>query len=224
MTPLRELTRLNLLRFRRMLGLMAFYYAVMHFSVWLVLDRQLDWPRILAGPGQAALYRARVHGAPDADPAGGDLLGRRGAAARGAAWRKLHRLAYPATALAAIHFVWLVKAWPLEPLLYAAGVAGAARLAGAARTAPAGAGARDGRLSAGEGAQKIRHAGAFFACTTPPGLLSSPAPAARASFAVGKIEGSGSLLRSKYGAMGCRRLSGSLKCRDDEGICGRFGP
>ena len=39
------------------------------------------------------------------------------------AWRRLHRLAYPATALAAIHFVWLVKAWPLEPLLYAAGVA-----------------------------------------------------------------------------------------------------
>ena len=70
-TPLRELTRLNLLRFRRMLGLMAFYYVVMHFSVWLVLDRQLDWPRILAGSRQASLHRARFHGAADADPAGG---------------------------------------------------------------------------------------------------------------------------------------------------------
>ena len=39
-------------------------------------------------------------------------------------WRRVHWLAYPATALAAIHFVWLVKAWPPEPLLYAAGVAG----------------------------------------------------------------------------------------------------
>ena len=35
------------------------------------------------------------------------------------AWRKLHRLAYVATALGAIHFVWLVKAWPPEPLIYA---------------------------------------------------------------------------------------------------------
>jgi sulfoxide reductase heme-binding subunit YedZ len=39
------------------------------------------------------------------------------------AWRRLHRLAYPATALAAIHFVWLVKAWPPEPLVYAGAVA-----------------------------------------------------------------------------------------------------
>ena len=40
----------------------------------------------------------------------------------GAAWRRLHRLAYPATLFAAVHFVWLVKAWPLEPLLYLAAV------------------------------------------------------------------------------------------------------
>ena len=46
-TPLREVTGVNLLRFRRMLGLMAFAYATIHLSVWLVFDRQLDWPRIL---------------------------------------------------------------------------------------------------------------------------------------------------------------------------------
>jgi sulfoxide reductase heme-binding subunit YedZ len=40
-----------------------------------------------------------------------------------AAWRRLHWLAYPATALAAVHFVWLVKAWPPEPLVYAGIVA-----------------------------------------------------------------------------------------------------
>jgi sulfoxide reductase heme-binding subunit YedZ len=35
-----------------------------------------------------------------------------------ARWRRLHRLAYPAAILAAIHFLWLVKAWPLEPFVY----------------------------------------------------------------------------------------------------------
>ncbi len=46
-TPLRELARINLLRFRRMLGLMAFWYACLHLAVWGLLDRQLDWPRIV---------------------------------------------------------------------------------------------------------------------------------------------------------------------------------
>jgi sulfoxide reductase heme-binding subunit YedZ len=123
-TPLRDLTRINLLRFRRFLGLMAFYSAAMHFTIWLSLDRQFDWPRIVEDltkrpfimVGMAALALLVPLAATSNDAA----LRRLG----GAAWRKLHRLAYPATALAAAHFVWLVKAWPLEPLLYAAGVAG----------------------------------------------------------------------------------------------------
>ncbi|MND02452.1 Sulfoxide reductase heme-binding subunit YedZ [compost metagenome] len=41
----------------------------------------------------------------------------------GARWRQLHRLAYLAAAAAALHFIMLVKAWPLEPLIYAALVA-----------------------------------------------------------------------------------------------------
>ena len=41
----------------------------------------------------------------------------------GARWRKLHRLAYLAAAAAALHFIMLVKVWPLEPLTYAALVA-----------------------------------------------------------------------------------------------------
>ena len=35
-----------------------------------------------------------------------------------ARWRKVHWLTYPAAVLAALHFVWLVKAWPLEPFVY----------------------------------------------------------------------------------------------------------
>ena len=122
-TPLREITGVNLLRFRRLLGLMAFAYAALHLSVWLVLDRQLDWPRILEDLvkrpyvilGMAAFLMLVPLAATSWDGA----VRRLGAAA----WRRLHWLAYPATALAAVHFVWLVKAWPPEPLVYAGIVA-----------------------------------------------------------------------------------------------------
>ena len=122
-TPLREVTGVNLLRFRRMLGLMAFAYATIHLSVWLVFDRQLDWPRILEDLvkrpyiilGMAAFLMLVPLAATSWDGA----VRRLGAAS----WRQLHRLAYPATALAAVHFVWLVKAWPPEPLVYAGIVA-----------------------------------------------------------------------------------------------------
>jgi methionine sulfoxide reductase heme-binding subunit len=122
-TPLRELARINLMRFRRMLGLMAFWYACLHLSVWILLDRQLDWPRIVEDLtkrpyiilGMAAFLML----VPLALTSSNAAVRRLGAPA----WRALHRLAYPATALAALHFVWLVKAWPPEPLVYAAVVA-----------------------------------------------------------------------------------------------------
>jgi sulfoxide reductase heme-binding subunit YedZ len=122
-TPLRELARINLLRFRRMLGLMAFWYACLHLAVWGLLDRQLDWPRIVEDLterpyviiGMAAFLMLVPLAATSSDRA----VRRLGPVA----WRALHRLAYPATALAALHFVWLVKAWPPEPLVYAGIVA-----------------------------------------------------------------------------------------------------
>ncbi len=48
MTPLRDLTRVNLFRFRRALGLMTFYYALMHVLVYAILDRALVFPEIVA--------------------------------------------------------------------------------------------------------------------------------------------------------------------------------
>lgn len=118
-TPLREITGVNLMRFRRMLGLMAFAYVVMHFSAWLVLDRQLDWPRILQDltkrPYIILGFTGMLLLIPLALTSWDGAVRRLGAAG----WRKLHRLAYAAVALGAIHFVWLVKAWPPEPLAYA---------------------------------------------------------------------------------------------------------
>jgi sulfoxide reductase heme-binding subunit YedZ len=111
------------LRFRRAIGLLAFAYAALHLAVWVVLDRQLDWPRILEDltrrPYVILGMAAFLLLVPLAATSNDGSIRRMGAAA----WRRLHRLAYPATALAAIHYVWLVKAWPLEPLAYAAAVA-----------------------------------------------------------------------------------------------------
>lgn len=119
-TPLRTWTGVNLLRFRRMLGLSAFFYAVMHVAVWLVLDRQLRWAEIIADltrrPYIIVGALAFVLLVPLAATSSAAAIRRLG----GAGWRRLHRLAYPATLLAAAHYVWLVKAWPPKPLLYAA--------------------------------------------------------------------------------------------------------
>jgi len=119
-TPLRDITGVSLLRFRRMLGLMAFWYAVMHLAVWVSLDRQFDWARITADlfkrpyiiVGMAAFVMLLPLAATSFDAA----VRRMGPVA----WRGLHRLAYPAGLLAAAHFIWLVKAWPPEPLIYGA--------------------------------------------------------------------------------------------------------
>ncbi len=118
-TPLLRLARINLMRFRRMLGLMAFFYVAAHFVIYLFLDLQLLWgqiwedltkrPYIILGTvGLVCLL-------PLALTSNDWCLRKLG----GANWRRLHWLAYPATLAAAIHYVWLVKSWPLEPLVYA---------------------------------------------------------------------------------------------------------
>ena len=122
-TPLRELTGVSMLRFRRMLGLMGFYYALLHLAAWVVFDRGLDLGQALTDivkrpyilVGMSALLLLVPLGLTSTNWA----IRRLG----GARWRAVHRLAYPATLLGAIHFVWLVKAWPPEPLIYAGIVA-----------------------------------------------------------------------------------------------------
>ncbi len=117
-TPLRDLTGVNLLRFRRLVGVMAFFYACCHVAVWLWFDRQLDPARIIADltrrPYIIVGFSAFVLLIPLAVTSTNRALRRLGPLR----WRRLHRLVYPAAALAAAHFIWLVKAWPPEPLAY----------------------------------------------------------------------------------------------------------
>ena len=121
-TPLRQLGGPSLYRFRRALGLLAFYYAVLHLTVYMVLDKGLDLPSIVADiikrPYITVGMLAFVILIPLAVTSNAAMIRR-----LGANWRKLHRLAYVAAAAAALHFIMLVKVWPGEPLIYAGLVA-----------------------------------------------------------------------------------------------------
>lgn len=123
-TPLRKLTGISLLRFRRAVGLLAFGYVALHLSVWLLLDIQLRWaeigkdivkrPYITVGMlGFAALVPLAL--------TSNDLALRKMGAR---AWQRLHRLVYFAALAGAVHYVLVVKAWPPEPLVYLGVVAG----------------------------------------------------------------------------------------------------
>jgi sulfoxide reductase heme-binding subunit YedZ len=122
-TPLRRLGGPNLIRYRRALGLLAFYYAALHLTTYLVLDQGLDvaaiWADIVKRPYITIGMLAFILLVPLAVTSNGPMIRRLGSAA----WQRLHRLVYVAAIAGALHFILLVKAWPLEPLVYAALVA-----------------------------------------------------------------------------------------------------
>jgi len=119
-TPLRQLLSINLLRYRRALGLLAFYYAVLHWVTYLVLDQGLDLHAIVADivkrPFITIGMATFVILVPLAITSNNASIRRMG----GQAWARLHRLVYIAAIGAALHFILVVKSWPMEPIVYAA--------------------------------------------------------------------------------------------------------
>ncbi len=117
-TPLRRFAGINLQRYRRAIGLLAFYYIVLHFLAWIVLDMGLRWQQALGDivkrPYITIGMLALLLLAPLAATSNNWSVGRLGAAR----WQKLQRLVYVAALAGAVHFLWLVKAWPVEPFLY----------------------------------------------------------------------------------------------------------
>ena len=122
-TPIRRFGGPSLIRFRRALGLLAFYYASAHLASYLLFDQGLDAhaiakdilkrPYITIGMASFAIL------VPLAITSNATAIKRMGASA----WQKLHRWVYVAAIAAAAHFVMVVKSWPAEPLIYAAIVA-----------------------------------------------------------------------------------------------------
>jgi len=119
-TPLRRLTGWNWLqRFRRMLGLFAFFYVLLHFLAWLILDQGVLWSAIVEDIvkrpfitiGFAALLILTAMAATSTNGMR-RRLGRR--------WQQLHYGAYVVGGLGVWHYWWQVKKDIREPLIYAA--------------------------------------------------------------------------------------------------------
>ncbi len=121
-TPLRWITGVSLIKYRRAIGLLAFFYVALHLIIWVTLDLQFRWaeigadlikrPYIIVGMiGFVALLPLAVTS---------NNLSIRKMGPLG--WQRLHRLTYVAALAGGIHYVMLVKAWPAEPLLYLAAV------------------------------------------------------------------------------------------------------
>lgn len=122
-TPLRW-AGLNLLRFRRQLGLVAFAYVVLHFASWLTIDMGLRWGQIL--PDLVKRWYIMVGMTaflmliPLAVTSNNRSIRWLGAQR----WNRLHRLVYPAVILAVLHFMMVGKVYTTEVLIYAALLAG----------------------------------------------------------------------------------------------------
>ena len=119
-TPLRRISGWSwLLRLRRMLGLFAFFYGVVHFTSYIAFDHVFDAAAILKDilkrPFITVGFAALALMAPLAATSTNAMVRRLGA--RG--WRALHRLIYPIAALGVLHFWWMVKRDVTEPAIYA---------------------------------------------------------------------------------------------------------
>jgi methionine sulfoxide reductase heme-binding subunit len=117
-TPLR-LVGLNLLRFRRALGLLAFFYIALHLVAWVWLDMGLRWSEVAADLAKRPYVILGMLGfvamIPLAVTSTNAAIRRMGAAN----WRRLHRLVYGVLIAGIAHLVLLSKVWTTEILVYA---------------------------------------------------------------------------------------------------------
>jgi sulfoxide reductase heme-binding subunit YedZ len=119
-TPLRQISGWNeLIKYRRMLGLFAFFYAVLHFATYMVLDHFFDFQAIVKDvmkrPYVTAGFTGFVLMIPLAITSTAGMIRR-----LGKRWRQLHRFVYVVGIAGVIHFYWLVKADIRRPVQYGA--------------------------------------------------------------------------------------------------------
>ncbi|MCA0873878.1 protein-methionine-sulfoxide reductase heme-binding subunit MsrQ [Seohaeicola saemankumensis] len=136
-TPLRRYAGVNLVRFRRSIGLLAFYYVCCHLLVWLLLDVQIlseIWVDIVKRPYVTIGMLGFVLLIPLAVTSNNWSVRR-----LGPGWRRLHRAVYLAALLGGLHFIMLRKGFQIEPLIYMAVIVGllVLRMPARARRAPA---------------------------------------------------------------------------------------
>jgi sulfoxide reductase heme-binding subunit YedZ len=118
-TPVRKFFGLpELVRFRRMLGLFAFFYACLHFTTYIWLDKFFDlsemWKDVIKRRFITIGFAAFLLLIPLAITSTAGWIRRLG----GQRWRALHRLIYVSAVLGVIHYYWLVKSAVIRPLTY----------------------------------------------------------------------------------------------------------
>jgi len=121
LTPLRLLFGISWqMSLRRLLGLFAFFYACLHFTVWIVVDHFFDWSEmgadIVKRPYITVGALALTLLTPLAATSTTGMVKRLG----GALWRRLHRLVYAVGVLGVLHYLWLAKKGVVDPFVYAA--------------------------------------------------------------------------------------------------------
>jgi len=121
-TPLRKHLGINLIKFRRAIGVVTFFYILWHFLIWLVLDVQI-MSQILADiikrPYVTVGFAAFIMLIPLAATSNNWSVRK-----LGPGWRKLHEMVYAAAILGALHYIMLVKGFQLEPFIYMAVILG----------------------------------------------------------------------------------------------------
>lgn len=118
-TPLRKFLNLSeLIRFRRMLGLFAFFYACLHFLTYIGPDQSFDlggmWRDVQKRRFITVGFTAFVLLIPLAVTSTKGWIGRLG----GKRWQRLHRLVYVAAVCGVVHYYWLVKSDVRKPVFY----------------------------------------------------------------------------------------------------------
>jgi methionine sulfoxide reductase heme-binding subunit len=121
LTPLRIVTGMAWqMTLRRLLGLFAFFYAALHFGVWILLDHYFTWGQmaldIVERPYITVGMLALIGMIPLALTSTSGMIKRLGARN----WKLLHRLVYVTAVCAALHFLWLAKVGRIDQYVHAA--------------------------------------------------------------------------------------------------------
>lgn len=117
-TPLLRFARINLVKFRKVLGLLAFGYLCAHFAVWLLLDLQLRWGLIGAEIVKRPYLTLGFAGFVLLIPLAATSYQRAVKALGAQAWGRLHRLVYLSALLGAVHYVMQEKVWTFDSVFY----------------------------------------------------------------------------------------------------------
>ncbi|MCY3673851.1 MAG: protein-methionine-sulfoxide reductase heme-binding subunit MsrQ [Paracoccaceae bacterium] len=117
-SPIRRWTGVSLLKFRRAIGLVSFYYICSHMLVWIAIDQGWNINTIIEEIIKRPFITVGMFGfltmVPLAITSNNYSIRRLGALV----WNKIHRLVYLAGAAGVIHYLLVVKAWPMEPIVY----------------------------------------------------------------------------------------------------------